>query len=173
MQKPKARPVPSSSSLDKLPLDRKAPPTVAPTTTSIEKWTAEDDFDPYAADYNRRKEEEKRRSRWANKKRKKKKEAAREVNFDEIYDPQFPIRLDDYKGSDEQAQAESDWKQKLHEHQFRRRQPSHYSSAEDGEENLTARRTMCNYICWTRSILTLCFRIFCTASQLQLRSSSD
>ena len=122
-------------------IERKPPSAAVPTASSIEKWTTEDDFgeNPYAAEYLRHQEEEKKRTRWASKRRKKKnKDAARIVDFDQIYDPEFPIRLEDYKGSEEQAMAEHEWKQLLHAHQFRRRPSSPRSSEEDDGRRMPA-----------------------------------
>lgn len=68
----------------------------------------------------------------ANRKRKKKnKEVERLMDFDQIYDPEYPIRLDEYKGSEEQANAEYEWKQLLHAHQLRKRKPSPGSSDDE------------------------------------------
>ena len=136
-QKPKARPIPSSSSPDKPVTGTKPPLTKGPISNSIEKWTTEDDFDenPYAAEFNRRREEERQRSRWNKKSRKKqKKGAARIVDYDEIYDPDRPTRLEDYKGSEEQARAEHDWKAKLHAHQMKKRPASARSSDRSSTE---------------------------------------
>ncbi|GAB7351992.1 hypothetical protein MBLNU459_g2514t1 [Dothideomycetes sp. NU459] len=129
-QKPKPRPAPTSSSPDKLPGERKPPTTAPGAGVSIENWIHDDDDeDPYAAEYLRRKEEEKQQKRWNSRKRKKKNNELREVDFDAIYDPERPVRLADYKGSEEEVHAEHDWKQRLHAHQIRaRRLERRYSS---------------------------------------------
>jgi len=138
-QKPKPRPTTSASPVvyDKPATERKPPGASAPNTSSIEKWTKGDEFeeDPYAAEYLRRQDEEKRKAREASRRWKKKKknyrEAERIVEFDDIYDPAYPIRLDAYKGSEEQANADYEWKQLLHAHQFRKLAKSVASSDDE------------------------------------------
>lgn len=126
--KPKPRNIPSSSSPDKLPETRKPPPSTIGNANSIQKWTAQDDDDddPWAAEYQRRLEE-KKEERKARRKSKKNKNAVRYIDWDAVYDPEKPTNPKDYKGSEEQAQAEGDWKQRLHAHQFKlwqKREPS-------------------------------------------------
>lgn len=116
------RAFPTSKSPDKISDAQNPPPTAAPaptTTTSIEQWVSlEDQYDEDAAAYNERQEEKKKRSRYFGKKSKKKK-TARIVDFDKIYDPMSPTQLADYKGSEEQVKAESDWKERLYAHKLR------------------------------------------------------
>lgn len=145
-------------------------PAEGNTTSGIDRWKNDNDDveDPYAAEYLRHKEEEKQRQRWANKKRKKKaQDAGRWVDFEQIYDPEVPTRLDDYKGSDEQANAEHEWKQLLHAHQMKKKQrtPSPEVQAQQVKSELSL--TMIRYRCsFTRDSI-------CPTSRLQLRTASS
>lgn len=134
-QKPRPRPsIPASiSPIDKAALDRK--PAAAVTGSSIDQWMNNDGYeeDPDAAEYLRKKEE-KQRAWWAEKKKQKKKKnkkTEREVDWDAIYDPEQPVRLVEYKGSQEQADAAYEWKELLHAHQYARGPPSRHSSEEE------------------------------------------
>ncbi|GAB7345481.1 hypothetical protein MBLNU457_3807t1 [Dothideomycetes sp. NU457] len=133
-QKPRPRPsIPASiSPIDKAALDRK--PAAAVTGSSIDQWMNNDGYeeDPDAAEYLRKKEE-RQRAWWAEKKKQKKKnkKAEREVDWDAIYDPEQPVRLAEYKGSQEQADAAYEWKELLHAHQYARGPPSRQSSEEE------------------------------------------
>lgn len=121
-QKPRSRPVPTSSSPDKLPNERKPPPTAPAAGLSIDNWIHDDEEeDPFAAEYLRRKEEERLQRKKESRKRKKKNNDSRDADWDAIYDPERPVRLTDYKGSEEEVRAEHDWKQRLHAHQIKAR----------------------------------------------------
>ena len=71
------------------------------------------------AEYTRHKQEEKERQKEAKKRRKKKsnQHETREVDWNVIYDPEQPVRLDDYRGSLEELDAKYEWKQRLHAHE--------------------------------------------------------
>lgn len=121
-QKGKPRPPPSSAPTAKSPENAAG---VSNNANNIAKWTEPDDGDedlggnPYAMDYIRRIEAEKHHQRGGRNKKKKKANAIRYVDWDKIYDPERPTRLDDYHGSDEQIQAIHDWKMRLHAHQLK------------------------------------------------------
>jgi len=140
-QKPRPRPsIPTSiSPLDRNVVDRKSAATV--TGNSIDKWRNNDGFeeDPDAAEYLRKKEE-RQRAWWADKKKQKKnKKTARDVDWDAIYDPEQPVRLVEYKGSQEQADAAYEWKELLHAHQYLRDPSSRQSS----DDEIQMPRRMC------------------------------
>ncbi|KAF4551809.1 Hypothetical protein D9617_12g036990 [Elsinoe fawcettii] len=100
----------------------------------------DDEGDPFAAEYNRRMDEARRAQRVRGGRKKKKKHGAGEsnwVDWDAIYDPAKPTRLDLYKGSDEQSQAIHDWKMRLHAHHLRDRPRQDLSS--DGDEDQARR----------------------------------
>ncbi|KAF2155578.1 hypothetical protein K461DRAFT_318303 [Myriangium duriaei CBS 260.36] len=137
-QKPKPRPtpasLPSAKSPDSVEPDKKLAPGVAQSVSTIERWTAADDDydgDPYAAEYNRRMDEARRTKRGGKKNKKKKNNSARYVDWDSIYDPERPTRLEDYQGSEEQTQAIHDWKMRLHAHQLQGKPSRDLSSSED------------------------------------------
>lgn len=137
VQKAKPKTTASTSS-DKAVVEKKLPSGLA-QNTSLADWANEDEDDPYAAEFIRRQEEQKRNARQA-KRKKKRKGDDRFVDFDQIYDPAQPTRLDDYRGSEEAAAASNEWKNRLHAHQLKRRRfSSDAMSIDDNEEAQVSR----------------------------------
>lgn len=114
-------------------------PLAAGNGESIENWIDEDADDYYVAEYTRHKQEEKERQREAKKKRNKKKNQheTRDVDWDAIYDPEQPIRLEDYKGSLEELDAKYEWKQRLHAHERKKNRPDTRRRAESPPQQQT------------------------------------
>lgn len=124
---------------------------------TIDKWKTNDDEydeDPFAAEYNRRMDEEKRRKRGGRKKNKNRNKDSKYVDWDRVYDPERPTRLEDYQGSEEQVQATHDWKMRLHAHQFRERYGRAYQSSDEDEEEIKQPRSEYYFtlVLWTEWI---------------------
>lgn len=110
---------------------------------SIENWIDEDADDYYVAEYTRHKQEQKERQREAKKKRKKNHahaQESREVDWDAIYDPEQPVRLEDYKGSLEELDAKYEWKQRLHAHQRKKNKPEPDTRASSEQQDSKFRK---------------------------------
>ncbi|KAG8622790.1 hypothetical protein KVT40_009301 [Elsinoe batatas] len=145
-QKPKPRPSAASTfSSAKSPDNVASAKNTTPQPTSeggqkvtLDQFITKDDDDegdPFAAEYNRRMEEARRANRRGGRKKKKNQRAgdSRWVDWDAIYDPAKPTRLDLYKGSDEQSQAIHDWKMRLHAHHLKDK-PRHGPSSDEEDE---------------------------------------
>lgn len=115
-QKPKAK--------QPLPKTAPAPAPVAPATTSLADWAANEDDDVngfYVGE---------KRPRGGRKKRKKNRESQTAVqNWDDIYDPSRPNNYEEYKNSDEKISEVREWKDRLYAHRMAR-SPSRDSDSE-------------------------------------------
>src|SRR5690606_475687 len=116
---------PSQSSTQPLSQSQKPAVPVPVAKSTLEDWQntghSDDDLDQYYAAKQQEKERRKKR-------RKKNREEKREVDWDDVYDPEKPNSYEEYKEGDEKFREMEDWYIRLH---GRRRRGSSSSSDED------------------------------------------
>ncbi|KAL1296860.1 hypothetical protein AAFC00_004479 [Neodothiora populina] len=142
----KARPRPSLPSAHSASPDKQSNPSDtasashqsasandAPSGDAILDWINPEADNQYISEFERHKQLEKERARESKKRRNKKKNQHHEVveqDWNAIYNPEQPIRLELYHGSLEEIDAKYEWKQRLHAHEkYKRNQEAQAAAA--------------------------------------------
>ncbi|KAF1814609.1 hypothetical protein P152DRAFT_281475 [Eremomyces bilateralis CBS 781.70] len=127
---PKVPTAPAQATAAQASSDGPAAPAIPRST--LADWAGEEEDDDYA--YVEKKQQQRKKKRKKNKHG----DAPLAQNWDDIYDPMRPNNYQEYRKSDEQYRAISEWKQRLHAHQLARRR-SASASSDEGTFNRNAR----------------------------------